>query len=160
MCTLCTHKPSVYLIVFHSSAFRHSTLSFTIPLHSRGDDVSDRDPGWRRPVIKLVLDQARSTLDQLTLVPYGVSYKRLTSCQFSSTAEEISSFSDYQKTLSHEATAGGNFVFFSFSVSVKSKSFRQNQEKSKQSTFESKAECAEVKMSLEKYFDHQPEGKQ
>ena len=124
----------------------------------RGTDISEIDPGWRRPVIKLVQDQSRSTIDQQTLIPYGVHFKRLTTCDFTSRSTEISTSSDYQKSLSHEASVGGSYGFFSFKASVSYKTFQQKQQSSRTTSFESRAECSELRATLEKYYNHEAEG--
>ena len=65
----------------------------------RGTESSNIDPGFRASVIKLINDQDVKTIDTAYTVPLGTELRYITSCEYSSTASEISSSSSYQNEL-------------------------------------------------------------
>ena len=132
----------------------------------RGSDISEVDPGFRSPVIKLRQTQTRQTIDQEYLVPVGVHVRYTTACKFASKATEISSEAEYRSEVakeasqSNKASISGSYGMYSmsanlaFSKSEQYKKFSETKERFQTVTFEARALCSEFRASFKEYDSH------
>ncbi len=132
----------------------------------RGSDISEADPGFRSPVVKLRQEQTTLTIDQEYMVPLGVDVRYITACKFASKATELSSDTEYRSEVSKEASqsveASGGISAGLFSISAnyafkessQYKAFSETTQSLQTVTYEARALCSEFKASFKPYYSH------
>ena len=129
--------------------------------------------GFRHRVRALVQDQSTEnlTIDQEFTVPIGTEVRYTSSCKYDSVSEEISTESDYRRSLSKESSfdnsislhlqgqGGGKLAGIAASLdakvawsgSEKLQKFKSSSETLNMVTFEAKAVCSEYEVSFNPY---------
>lgn len=139
----------------------------------RGSDVSQLDPGFRHPVIKLVQVDTEVTTDQKFAVPLGTTAKYTSSCSYDPESVEISSNRDFRSSLQREvmtdssssSSVEGGFKSgfavinaleekLSFSQSAKFKKFHETNIKTNSVSFEARVICSEFEVSFNPYSEY------
>jgi hypothetical protein len=131
--------------------------------------------GFRSRVRALVQDQSTEnlTVDQEFTVPLGTEVKYTSSCKYDSISEEISTESDYRRSLSKESTFDNSIAFqgqfeyskigaalsakVAWSGSEKMETFKSSSESLNMVSFEARAVCSEYQILFnpygQEYFD-------